>query len=556
MSDIEPCRIILFQPERGLEVAAQRLSAMLGAASLEIGALDAVRAPRARSAIILAVQDEELENLYRAAAARLRAMGCSSIGLVAGLESGETVAQARQLEERPSRGGRPWLLSNERRCGVTADLVELVDPDTMDELTWQGLARRRADFALIIGHGREDILYLGSTAFCGLRTDLGADKLPDCRPHDCCYPQTKRSIADLNANILVLLSCNAGRIGPGLMPASARIGLTAARSCRAVVVPQRLYTHNPALTSLILDLLLAGASAGDVAASGNAFQKSRYGEDDVFILFGDPEQCSEGTPQRSPAGIGRVDDARRAALGVGRIIGFAEACQSLGLAGADIEALAAASLRLEQHFHRAFPPAGSFAVGEELLRLFDDAMRGVADQVALRVAQGYFWLSNGYNLLRASERETACPNCDRPAARQEFQHSRLAHCARARLTCPVCGIAADVPLREHSSIRARPASPGDASLTVEIDLAQGPGYLAIGLNGFGTRAYGNDAIRFGASPAPSVIPLKVGANAFQLSVELQDLRPGIYFLKLFAITSSGVAERSIPLRTWNSQSIA
>jgi hypothetical protein len=556
--------LVLFEPGSGLDAAAGELARFLGGTAGALGAGGKAAGPPAQRTLLLALTNPQLDETFGDLSARLAREGRRPPGLLVGLDADDLLARLRRFRHPEPAIGRPWLIAD--RTPPAAENLDCIGPGALTDSLWQTMKDRPAPFGVIVGHGREDILAFGAgEAFCGRRRSQGREGDPDCAPGACSYPQRKRSIEGLAAAVLVLLSCNAGRIGPGLMPATARLALTASATCRAVVAPRRLYTHNDALTDLVLAALLAGETAAEVVSRANAFQSARYGEDGVFLLLGDPDAAGLAAPPpatRERATAAGLLDAGLLDTGlldaVGGALDCLDALASVGLARGEAEALRAVGEPLEALLHDPVAPAEVFASARAFLSAVAGAREVAAREAAHATAAGYFWLSSRYRLRREDEQAAACPLCGAPARRQRFGHRRRPHCVRLRLTCPVCGIVEDRPDADAPRLRltagaAREGAERRLRLPLSVTVGAGPAFLGLGLNGLGTSLCGVPVVALAnaaGDPVPDIPALAAGTTGLCVTIDTGALRPGLYFLKLFVVGAEGAGEWSIPLPTW------
>ncbi|MFN3249411.1 hypothetical protein [Roseibium album] len=546
---------VFFEQDADLDEHARDLATHIGGVATPVGPSFKRSRGLLQRALLLTVMHKKVDHLYCDLFCNPGGTAEPAPGLVTGLNLEEVEQAIARMKVPKTYGDRPWMIS-EPQTKLVADSVDLFAMDSLIHAAWAGVLSRQARFAIIAGHGREDILSVGSRkAFCGRRLRTGGASAPDCHKNACSYPQVKIPIEGINAEILVLLSCNAGRIGDGLMPASARLALTASRTCRAVIAPRRLYTHHEVLTDLVLALLLRGGSAADVVRAANALQLEVYGESDVFVIFGDPDAAPQELSCPKTHTRPEVSDRFVMPEKIGNVIEFIDDMASAGIAHADLDAVRPAASKLETLLHSAIVPQEIISKGQRLLGLLEWLLQTTAQEILERTATGYFWFSSRYRLLPGDESVIECPLCRSACYEQEFAHVRMKSRNRVRQTCSVCGIVEDRPARDTTILTfdtnlVRSACRSATEIKLSVTKVTGAAYLALGLNGVGAIIDGLPVLKVGTTPATDPIALEAGATELTITVETDVLRPGLFFLKVYVVSLAGIAEHSLPIRTW------
>jgi hypothetical protein len=527
---------------------AQEFAQSLGAAIAELqnGLLDDAGALRPHQ-MLLCPEDAALNAYVNAFERSVRQFGeTPRVGLVSGINMHDLREKCRKLMARPARSGCPWILTDEGLEYSALRSLDRIPHAGMTPETLLELGARNAPVAVIVGHGREDIVYFGSAAFCGRRS---AAPNTTCFPDHCSYMRPKAPIEGLSADILILLSCNAGRFGGGLMPADCRLGLSALGASSTVIAPRRLYTHSKALTDLVVECIFAGMDASEITARADAFQLENFGEERVFVIFGDPRTRFLST--RRPVREQRALPQRYAANAKDcqRLIRFCDALDSVGVCAEDagrVSQILEQTLASDREQASTTIPAAEPST--DLSAIEGGLMRLVSYELRQRIGGGYFWISNEYRLASGSETVEPCPRCGGEAARQAFGHFRYGHCDRTRLTCWVCGIVEDRPLASPCAITEISVSASGDELGVTVDTRMLPAMLVVGLNG-------NPGTGFVRSEEGSIgnsdpISLTAGRTTMRFVLDKAQLKPGVYFFKVFVVAPDGIAEATAPIQTW------
>lgn len=442
-------------------------------------------------------------------------------------------------EKLRDAGGRPWLLVPDEFATFACAGGDVVLGNTASRRKILALSRRNAGHAIVIGHGREDVLTFGSRGLCGQAT-AGSPSV-GCRRNRCSYRFRKESARLLRARVLLLLSCNAGRLGAGLMPPDCRLGFSASHGSDVVLTAVRLFTLSPDLVVKLGEACARGAAAAELANIANWHQLQRHGEQSVFAVFGPPwlrthETICPPNTQTTGSNLSQTYWAELAEQE--RAI---ESLRHLKLATHLIRPV-------EDSLQLAAQHPGADEHSHVRRSAIHTLLAIAAHELLERTETSPYWISSTYTLrFNGPERADQCPICSSAAVWSSLEHHRHRHLDRTRLTCIRCGVVVDRPvssywqeLRLSMDTPARLASRRRQTVSLQLQTparSDQPLWIAIGINGQGRPTLGHG---FEVQRAETEV--------VTLELDLRLVRQGTYFLKCYVLGLLGVAELALPLR--------
>ena len=156
----------------------------------------------------------------------------------------------------------PWIISERPLEPLPNNGFRWETGDSI--LKMHELQKNRTQLGILVGHGREDVLYLSKIAICG--KNKSSTLAPSCTPTNCPYPQEKFPVRNFNAKYLCILSCSAGKIGSGLFPMSSRLGFGSIESSSlACITTRSLFTLDNDLVEEFLECLEHPTTLGALA---------------------------------------------------------------------------------------------------------------------------------------------------------------------------------------------------------------------------------------------------------------------------------------------------
>jgi len=391
------------------------------------------------------------------------------------------------------------------------------------------------------------VLYFDGRGFCG--QDISSGHHFACNSSSCSYRFPKFQIDLVRAGILVLLSCNSGRLGAGLFPSMHRLAVSASRHSPTVIAASRLFTLSHGLVEQVAADLSNGICAGDVVLRANRLQKRFFREEDVFIVFGDPAARASASKVASTTPIPVGLTTRRAALGkLAAAQDTIDALEALSLGGSAIEAVRAVVTSASEALYTSSPPRNVETYEAETMDSVN-ALLGIVGIELLQLTERQpFWVSTRYAALSGREMARQCWICGNAAVSARLDHHRFKFLSRQRATCSVCGVIADTPaaLKWNAIRLARPTL-----VTIDGDLARietalflPPGYSPVlvcaainGLEGSGDLVQLDRAVVRTGDDVP-LLPI---------SVEARGLRPGTWFVKVYVLSVDGLVETAVPI---------
>lgn len=441
--------------------------------------------------------------------------------------------------ESRKQGGRPWILLPDDMATLTGTHAQAIQGSRVGAQQLRALADRRADYAMVVGHGREDVLSFGARGLCG-QASTGSSSAR-CRPDSCSYSFPKSGADALRAEVLLMLSCNAARLGVGLMPPDCRLALRAARHCAAVVAPTRLFTLSSNLVRLMDAACHRGCSAAEIAELANEYQSSHYGEGNVFAVLGLPWMRSGALRPGLKTLAAVLPHASSAWAELDEQQRILDYLLQLALVG---DSCARVNHLVQRIVNAGETDAAALSVGAQATGvLLELAAHELQDRTEARP----YWLSSTY-VARAAGMETlaSCVVCSQPAVWSSLLHQRHGHLNRSRLTCLRCGVVLDRPsaaiwrtlrwTQETGDSRKQSSSPRLCLKLHTLACPQRPLWLAIGINGSARDSF---RVRGGSIQ-------RLSSRYTKLDIRFAQPRPGTYFVKAYVLGPSGIAELAFP----------
>lgn len=537
------CTVLFSRDEPGSEEIAQALARTWGA-SLQCWLLaDPIPPlPRAGPILWLGLADSSLDIRH----AKLQAAAPQRVAFLLGTDPDDLRARSLRWlclggpkSEPRELGGHPWILLPDDMAALAGTHAEAIQGSRITPKQLCALADRRADYALVVGHGREDVLSFGARGLCG-QASTGSSWVR-CRPHSCSYSFPKSGAEALRAKVLLILSCNAARLGVGLMPPDCRLALRAARNCAAVVAPRRLFTLSANLVRLMDAACHRGCSAAEIAELANEYQSSRHGERDVFTVLGLPWLRAGAPRPELKALTADIPTARSAWAEIDRQQRILDYLLQLALVS---DSCARVSHLVQRIIATGIADAAAISVGAQAT---DVLLELAAYELQDRTEARPYWLSSTYVARVAGmEKSASCVACGQPAVWSSQLHQRHCHLNRSRLTCLRCGVVLDRPsgaawrklrwTQGGSNLRKLPLS-SRLCLNLETPASpQFPLWVSIGINGSARDSFN---VQGGS------IQRLFGKHT-KLEIWFPKPRPGTYFVKAYVLGPSGIAELAFP----------
>lgn len=175
----------------------------------------------------------------------------------------------------------------------------------------------------------------------------------------------------------------------------------------------------------------------------------------------------------------------------------------------------------------------------------------VLESILRRTRKTYFWMASFYSdRVCRMRRDGRCPLCQTPAREEWFEHPFRRLAPRIRLTCARCGIVQDRaetgPLVRLSPPRVS-AEAGGISVRTDLEIeATGETVLAACVNKGGRVIRGADWTESGSEQRLSLPTRLAGERKGSIQLRLVGAKPGIYFVKVFAIANLQLTEASAP----------
>ena len=488
-----------------------------------------------------------------------------------GIVTGETAEAVQryldklQISDKKLEPG--WVLGDAQilsniYCETQQHPANLMQLETVLEVI-----EKQSEYGLIVGHGREDVCYFPSFAICGQRKT--SDFQP-CVPHNCPYPQSKIHPDQINAQVVVWLSCSAGKIGKGLFPFGCRLALSSlAGSAVACIAPEGLFTLKPGLVEYVLNNLNQGYSVGDIATLACNWHYQATGEFAPFLVFGDPDIHVGGerlAPDHDPKlRWNLADESEMSALaqvrdGLKRMVAGIEMLEQLDLlpdSGIHLKNTIGSDQSIILRLINLAPTHSKarqqlLATWSHCRSIMSDVTEHLVDNVSKQVDSGYFWLASHYSsYLVRSRMNEPCALCGSDATEEVFEHPFRPSWSRVRVTCSRCGIVEDRPVDGVSiriaSIRYSACSNSlDMRMQVNNFNKGAHGMLFVGINN-GRGALETARLLSSNQTAKPVLPDTVDlANPLHIELLLNPVPQGVYFVKVFWVEHLQITVASAP----------
>lgn len=485
-----------------------------------------------------------------------------------GVLTGATLSMIGNLADRlvpvPTEIRRPgWVLASRQiidriACPARTLIAEALTLTSLREATHKG-----AHFGVIAGHGREDVCYFANFAICGQSTCL---KSRPCAKDHCPYLLDKIYADEIAARITCLLSCSAGRIGAGTLPSSCRLALSMLLGgAAACLAPTSLFSLSTGLIEYVVQLLLDGKPVGEIARLAAVWYEKATGDQDPFVVFGDPEVTSA---ERLATGTGtlhwRLADEQEC-LAVDQIasqlhdtVSGLERIQALGYLSEDGEALKTILARQDHQFAELIQLArSSDQLRAELGKLWsriaplrDEVELSIVRDMALRAQTEYMWLAGSYRAYSLHKgNDTTCSRCGSQARQDSFLHPFRSGLGRRRINCTLCGIVEDHGAGGVCLVNALWQKEfSQIALDVEADSAPRYGALAVTINK-GDGVFVRSTL-LGQDHGEMQVRLPARARLSKrtrIQIDLHKPRSGVYYVKLFWIERLELTECSAPV---------
>ena len=225
------------------------------------------------------VNDDLLENLNLKVA-----KGILRYGIITGNK--EAIIHQLKKPSNTTNKSKNWLLAdNKFVTKKNFKNIEKLNATSFSNLQ-KRLARRSA-VGIILGHGREDVVYFESYALCGWNTTGSAISI--CKTDYCPYPQKKILASTIAAEFVALLSCSAARISNGLFPLEYNlVNSLMGANTKACIAPFKLFTIRDGFIEYFVRLLESHLCISDIVYHLGSWYKSATGEENPFIALGNP----------------------------------------------------------------------------------------------------------------------------------------------------------------------------------------------------------------------------------------------------------------------------
>ena len=546
--------VVLANPSDPFFVVAREFSELLSAPLLTTEKADPARA---RASTYLVASSPFLDQrLVR----HLKDSGLASLGIV----SAPNLGQAREVcfrlaEDRSHCIAKSWIATSGLMSEALAGDFEFIDTGAVKADDFRVLTRAHAGLGLVVGHGREDVCYFENFAICGQTSGLACGS---CTPDECPIHKTKIFGNEVGAELLIVFSCYAGRIGEGLFPPECRLSLSLLQgSSRSIIAPAGLLTLTSDLIAVAVRAFLTGSSPADIANLCEDFHRINTGEHIELNVFGDPGVS--GTVVRNmrvSARQGRKD-VERLAGHLRCIESGLKSLRSLGLLPEEGEELA---LALERSFDKlgrlAHQVAAGRSFGQKLVSIADDfraLAKGMEEQVMQTlmwsVGERYFWLAEHYDWFKRVENDSGvCPQCLNDTRLETFRHPFETTDDRIRVSCERCGVIEDRG-RSGASVtlpryKTEVSSGNNVMIELETTISGPTKDLLIGaaINS-GASLVKYSEVRYESGRVDNLPCRLREGGTVTIRIYISRPRAGIYVAKVFAVRDLHITEASSPI---------
>ena len=471
-----------------------------------------------------------------------------------------------------TRSARVWMMAPKRLLAHITGSLEKHETEELNAETFQKICSKPADLAIVVGHGREDLIYFPHLAICGRPAAVGTVESFPCRADFCPYPQPKAAIQLLNATMVVLLTCSAVRFGPGMFPHICRLhNCLIDAGAAAVLGPSSIFTLSVDLVKQCVEHLLAGFSLSETSRHLSAWQKDRIGKPEAFPVAGNGSL-------RLNTNAGRANDVRFSRKRKCDPLPHDKLNWTQRLQMVDAGMFELGEMRLltpecrrfmrllDQHSNLLAQALLCLADGRQSsnlvkpLHLLDRELAtldlAIAENLASRSRRGFFWLAARSKCRVVSQsREDVCPHCRATTSVDSWTNPLRPSQPRERITCERCGIIADRcdwHGQFHLVLKGIRWAGNRAYVRVKLcsTSTQRPFAAAVGVNHAGAWLY----------PARAVCAGKL--IRFPARLRLSDLKvfdlvlagapKGIHYLQLFLVQDMCVSSGSVPVPLWAS----
>jgi len=367
----------------------------------------------------------------------------------------------------------------------------------------------------------------------------------------------------LNAKIVVLLSCSAIKLGPGLFPEACRMHKALVRSgVTAVLGPTGIFTLSFDLVDQCLDCVLSGMPLDEVASYLEGWQSGIRLRRETFAVVGSANlrlrdelvpRSKNNLAVRLVEGQELVNEYRRIGIGLVELSDFQLQASGIdefrSVYSSSFNTLSRALVEIEKQ---------STLSGLVCARLSDfkkeaDLIGASAvDRVAAESRASYFWLAakhGGFNVV--SRCAARCEMCKFPSEIMVLRHVIRGDILRSQAICSVCGVTKDLePDLAEASFQMRDARWIDDQweTTLVFDPGKARGYFQFGASVNNAQSFLVD-VEFHLSDGRHVnSTLALVDQMRSLTIRLQDPPLGVHYAQIFLMRNLRLSCFSVPLK--------
>lgn len=432
--------------------------------------------------------------------------------------------------------------------------------DTCDRQETERILSTFKQLTLVIGHGREDVIYFKNLSFCG--RSLKNENVAPCSTDNCPYPQEKIPVQSIHSKFVIFLSCSALKCENGILPKTCSIAhsLFENRSVRGAMGPSELFTLSSDIVNLTIELVCSGHNLEEISATLSAFQEKYFNEKIDFLTLGEAqtpilEEKMLSLPRDfyNPREHSPHLEAQSKSTFFQYILSALHELEHFEL----LDSKGKATYRELRHSEPSIVNLIKFNLQIEaetlkkVVEKIEETNKQAVENMLAKSRNGYFWLSNHHKYLVTNSILSSCSLCKSKLREETLQHPLRSDISRKRLICSRCGIIKDEsnkgPYADIGSIQVDRNKLGETNLKAKL--------TAVGFSPSINFAFSVNSIDrvfscqlFDSSGKPLDSNSRVASgSSISFKVNLGALPAGVFFGKVFLSDMCSLTICSFPI---------